>query len=445
MNPMFLPRNIFRAYDIRGIYGQDLTPEVFLLLGAALSERFSEVCVCSDTRLSSPALRLSLGAGLLGGGAKVVDAGAGPIGLAIYAAKHRKYAVGYVTASHLPPEWNGLKLYEPGGRPISLEDLEKLRERVEKGVVWRMNREAKMIIEESLLSSYSDYLKKLSRVTGNLKVVLDCGGGATSLVVPSLLRELGYEVVTINCDVDPLFSARGSEPTAETTSYLSDLIRRFHGDVGVAFDGDGDRVIFYDERGMPLTPEQAAVVMIKGHKVRRVIANVECSWLLDKFVKEAGGTVERVPVGRIYIIYKSLESYGGLGVESSGHYVAFDGANLDDGIASLLYFLEALVTLGGRASAHVPPPPLTKRVKLEVGDEKKFEIVERMKTRLVSRYRDVTTIDGVRVDLEEGWFLIRPSNTEPVIRVTIEAGDEAALKRLEELVYEELREAGVFL
>ncbi|MEM4790347.1 MAG: hypothetical protein QXP54_02925 [Thermofilum sp.] len=439
---MNLPKHIFRAYDVRGIYGQDLTPEIFLLLGAALSEQFSEFCTCSDTRISSPALRLSLIAGLLGGGAKVVDAGLGPIGLAIYAAKHRRYAVGYVTASHLPPEWNGLKLYEPGGRPISLEDLDRLRERVERGVSWRAKREAKVVIEESLLNSYSEYLRSLPRAAGNLRVVLDCGNGATSLVVPNLLRELGYEVITVNCDVDPLFSARGSEPTAEATSYLGDLVRRFQADVGVAFDGDGDRVIFYDEKGRPLTPEQAAVVMIKGHNVRRVIANVECSWLLDRFVKETGGTVERVPVGRIYIIYKSIEGYGGLGVESSGHYVTYEGANLDDGVASLLYFLEAVSALGGPVSSHVPPTPLARRLKLHVGDEMKFVIVERMKERLSSKYRDTTTIDGVRVDLEEGWFLVRPSNTEPVVRVTIEAGDEASLKRLEELVREELREAG---
>lgn len=439
---MGLPKHIFRAYDVRGVYGQDLTPEVFLLLGAALSEQFSEFCTCSDTRISSPALRFSLMAGLLGGGAKVVDAGSGPIGLAIYAAKHLKHAVGYVTASHLPPEWNGLKLYEPGGRPISLEDLEKLREKVEKGVTWRARREARVVVEEGFLSKYSEYLRSLPRATGNLKVVLDCGNGATSLVVPNLLRELGYDVITVNCDVDPLFSARGSEPTPEATSYLGDLVRRFQADLGVAFDGDGDRVIFYDERGRPLTPEQAAVVMIKGHEVRRVIANVECSWLVDKFVREVGGTVERVPVGRIYIIYKSIDGSGGLGVESSGHYVTYDGANLDDGVASLLYFLEAVSALGGPVSSHVPPAPLTRRLKLHVGDEKKFIIVEQLKKRLASKYREVTTIDGVRVDLENGWFLVRPSNTEPLVRVTIEAEDEASLKRLEDLVREELREAG---
>lgn len=373
----------------------------------------------------------------------MVDAGEGPIGLAIYAAKHRRYPVGYVTASHLPPEWNGLKLYEPGGRPISLGDLEKLREKVERGVVWRVSRGSRIDFEETLLASYVDYLKRLPRAGGGLRVVLDCGNGATSLVVPNLLRELGYEVITINCDVDPLFSARGSEPTPESTSYLGDVVRKFRGDVGVAFDGDGDRVIFYDENGRHLTPEQAAVVMIKGHGVRRVIANVECSWMLDRFVKESGGVIERVPVGRIYIIYKSLRDSGGLGVESSGHYVAYDGANLDDGIASLLYLLEALSKLGGTLSSHIPPAPLTRRLKLEVGDEKKFEVIERVKEKLTSKFKEVTTIDGVRVDLEEGWFLVRPSNTEPVIRVTIEAANEESLRQIEGLVYKELREAGV--
>jgi phosphomannomutase len=439
---MSLPRHIFRAYDIRGVYGKDLTPEAFLRVGAALARWSDRFFVCSDTRLSSPPLRLALSAGLLGAGASVVDAGEGPIGLAIYASKHLRYSVGYVTASHLPYEWNGLKLYYPGGVPISLEKLEELWRQASGTLSWKASREARYE-RASYLESYMEFLRRLPRESGGLKVVVDCGNGAASLVVPELLRELGYQVVAVNCDVDPVFSVRGSEPTPEATSYLGDLVQKFGGDLGVAFDGDGDRVIFYDEKGRALAPEQVAVVMINGHRVKKVVANVECSSLIDRYVEGIGGSVERVPVGRIYIIYKSLDGVEGLGVESSGHFVTYSGANLDDGIASLLYLLEALRKLGGKLSSHVPPMPLSKRLKFEVGDERKFEIVEKLKESLASRYEKVVTVDGVRVDLSEGWFLVRPSNTEPVIRVTLEAESEESLRAMESLVLEELRRAGL--
>lgn len=439
---MSLPRHIFRAYDIRGIYGKDLTPEVFLRVGAALAKWSDRFCVCSDTRLSSPPLRLALSAGLLGAGASVMDAGEGPIGLAIYLSKHLKYSAGYITASHLPYEWNGLKLYYPGGEPISLDKLNELWRQASGELSWGLSREVRYE-RVSYLESYAEFLRGLPKESGELRVVVDCGNGATSLIVPKLLRELGYQVVAVNCDVDPMFSVRGSEPTPEATSYLGDLVQRLGGDLGVAFDGDGDRVIFYDERGHALAPEQVAVVMINGHRVKRVVANVECSSLVDRYVESIGGSVERVPVGRIYLIYKALKGVEGLGVESSGHFVTYSGANLDDGITTLLYLLEALGKLGGKLSSHVPPMPLSKRLKFEVGDEKKFEIVEKLKENLASKYRRVTTIDGVRVDLDEGWFLVRPSNTEPVIRVTLEAESTEGLKTLESLVKEELRRAGL--
>lgn len=437
---MAVPVNIFRAYDIRGIFGKDLTPDVAALIGGALSNfEKSEYCVCHDVRFSSPVLSKGLIAGLTGAGSNVVDAGVGPIGMAIFASKHLGYHVAYVTASHLPPEWNGFKLFRGGGEPICLGDIEKIRRIVENGVKWSGLDSYGRVRSREILPEYYEFLHKIGNHKGGLKVVVDCGNGTASLVVPSLLRDLGYEVYTVNCDVDPRFPARGSEPTPENTGYMENVIKAYKADLGVSFDGDGDRVIFFDERGRALTPEQSAVVMLNALGKADVAANVECSSIVDRAVAGRGGKVVRVPVGRIYMILDAVKSGVELGVESSGHFVAYKGINLDDGIVSLLFMLETAEKLGKPLSSFAPPMPPVRKLKLEVPDERKFALIEALKEKYMNEFDKVTTLDGVRVDTENGWFLIRASNTEPVVRVTIEAEDAKSLSELEEKVMNDIR------
>lgn len=439
---MRFPVNIFRAYDIRGVYGKDLTPDIAAVIGGALSNlEKGEYCVCHDTRFSSPALSRALASGLAGAGSNVVEAGPGPIGMAIYASKHAGYHVAYVTASHLPPEWNGVKLFRPGGEPICLGDIERIRRIAEEGVSWADISSQGRITARKLLPEYHDFLRGIGKHEGGLRVVVDCGNGAAALVVPKLLRDMGYTVYTVNCDVDPRFPVRGSEPTIENTGYMSAVIRAFGADVGVSFDGDADRVIFFDERGEPLTPEQAAVVMLSSLGKVDVAANVECSSIVDRAVAERGGRVIRVPVGRIYMVLDAMKAGAGLGVESSGHFVTYGGVNLDDGVVSLLSMLESLEKIGKPLSSLKVPMPPMKKLKVEVPDEEKFRVVERLKEKYSSEFGKVTTIDGVRVDLDRGWFLVRASNTEPVVRVTIEAESEEEIARIEKRVLDDLHAA----
>jgi phosphomannomutase len=436
-------RNIFRAYDIRGIFGEDLTPTVAVKIGGALSKHFPGVyCVCSDLRSSSQALKMALSSGLLGSGQNVVDAGLGPIGMAIYATKHLGHHVAYVTASHLPPEWNGIKLFKPNGLPICEEDLEKLAETVEREDFWvKAGGEGKYVTRD-VLSEYYDFLLKVPKKTSRkLKIVVDCGNGAASLVVPRLLRDLGHDVIGINCDVDPLFRVRGSEPTPETTSFMGKLIRDFNADLGVSFDGDGDRALFFDEKGNTVTPEQAALVMLKAAPPGDVVANVECSSVVERFVQDRGGKVVKVPVGRIHMIFQAMKSNIVLGVESSGHYIPYGGVNLDDGILAVLQLIEALGTLDAPLSSLLVPMPLLRKIKIEISDEVKFRVVDWLKNTYLSKYEKVSTIDGVRVDLEDGWFLVRASNTEPAIRVTIESNNTEGLDRIEKMVRKDIEQA----
>ncbi len=434
---MELPTHIFRAYDVRGVYGSDLTPDIMARIGGAVSNyRKAVYAVGADFRFSSPILKPALMAGLTGAGSGVVDIGYVPIGVAMYSTMHLGYGMAYVTASHLPPEWNGVKLSGPGAQLMYSGDIYAIRDIFLRGVEWSGIGGTGDYERRDVVPEYIRFVEKTTGSRGGLKILLDCGNGAASLFVARLLRDLGHEVYTVNCDIDPRFPGRGSEPSPNTLGLTARLTRELGVDFGVAFDGDGDRTVFIDEKGRVLSAEQAAIIMLKGNGVGDVVANVECSRILERYVGEHGGRVTRVPVGRTYMVLEMRKGGYVLGVESSGHYVAYGNANMDDGVMTLLFFAEAVEKLGRPLSSHVVPMPLRKKLKLEVGDEEKFLLVEMLKEFFRARYGRVDTIDGVRVDFERGWILVRASNTEPVVRVTIEAEDEEELSRLERIVRE---------
>ncbi|RLE84790.1 MAG: hypothetical protein DRJ41_02470, partial [Thermoprotei archaeon] len=222
----------------------------------------------------------------------------------------------------------------------------------------------------------------------------------------------------------------GSEPRSDRISLLSNTVREVKADFGVAFDGDGDRTLFVDEKGRPLSAEQAAIVMLEGMGKGNVVANVECSMVLSEYVNSYGGEVYRVPVGRTYMIREIVKTDAILGVESSGHYVVWRNLNMDDGILTLIYFSKAVSRLSGSISEVVPSMYPIERINLEVDDRIKFDIVKRVGKILEKEFGYVDMTDGIRVNLEKGWVLIRPSNTEPLIRITIEARNAEALKRI---------------
>ncbi len=439
---MELPRHIFRAYDIRGVYGIDITPDIAARIGGAVANYLETTyAVGGDFRFSTPILKSSIISGLLGAGSDVVDIGQAPIGVAMYSTKHLGYGMAYVTASHLPPEWNGVKLSGPRARLMYKDDVYAIRDIFLGEVKWSKLGSTGSYERRDVIPEYLSFVKKTTGSKGGLRILLDCGNGATSIIAPQLLRDLGHEVYTVNCDVDPRFPGRGSEPTPDALGVTAKLVRHLGVDFGVAFDGDGDRTVFIDEKGRVLSAEQAAIIMLKGNGVGSIVANVECSRILERYVGEHGGRVARVPVGRTYMVLEMEKGDYVLGVESSGHYVAYSNANMDDGIMTLLFFVEAVEKLGGPLSSHVVPMPLRRKLKLEVGDEEKFAVVEKLKKVFLEEYGSVDTIDGVRVDFEKGWILVRPSNTEPVVRVTIEAEDETELSRLEAMIKEAIARA----
>ena len=427
-------RRIFRLYDIRGVYGVDLTPEVMARVGVAVS-KFHLGCyaVGHDIRASSPVLHRAFISGLMAGGSSVIDVGEVPIGAIMYASLHRGLSGAYITASHLPPEWNGVKLFRAGGNPMVGDDIVGIRDLYFSNLSYG---ESGYYARLDVLPEYSEFI--LSRASSSgLRVVVDCGNGAAALVAPRILRDAGHHVVALNSDVDPRFPGRGSEPEPSKLGELRNEVVRWKADFGIAFDGDGDRTVFVDDRGRVLTAEQAAVVMLEGMGYGDIVANVDCSMILEEVVEARGGRVYRVPVGRTFMVREVAKRNAVLGVESSGHYVVWKNLNMDDGLLTMLYLAEAASRLG-RISDAVPPAYPVVRVKVPAPDEVKFEVVSKLAEELAASYR-VETIDGVKVWMEEGWVLARPSNTEPVVRVTSEAHSLEAARRLAESMVEEVK------
>ncbi|RLE72796.1 MAG: hypothetical protein DRJ37_02005, partial [Thermoprotei archaeon] len=258
------------------------------------------------------------------------------------------------------------------------------------------------------------------------------------------LREIGHTVIEINCEIDAKFPGRGAEPEPEKLGELSRAVVENNADLGMAFDGDGDRVVFVDRNGRILSAEQIAVIMLAGGVKGDVVANVECSSVLDEYVSSYGGKVYRVPVGHTFMVRKVVETGAVLGVEKSSHFSVPLNPLIEEGILTSIYFIECLAKLGDRISEYIPEVRPIKRLKIPVEEEIKFEVAERVKEKILERFEDVDTIDGVRVNLDQGWFLIRPSNTEPLIRITSEGVNEKEtyklLKIAEDIVLKVLKD-----
>jgi len=431
--------HIFRAYDIRGIYNEDLLPEFFVEIGLAAAERLGGKCLVGmDVRASSPVLYEALIAGLRAGGVKVLDAGTIPIGALLYGCcKMEEGFSAYITASHLPPEWNGVKFYFAGGLGVEPEDNYELRDAFLKGNYRRLPWEGVgERVRVDLLSEYLEFLLESFKLEG-LKVGLDCGNGATVLTAPRAFRGAGATVKGVNCFVDPSFPGRGAEPRPENIKELSELVVSRGLDFGVAYDGDGDRGLFVDKDGRYLYPEEVVMIIIEGLKLRgSVVTTVDASKVLEDYCRERGLKLIRVPVGHNYVIRKVREAEAVVGVEHSGHILVpgmLDRGKpfaVDDALWASMKFAEAYLQLGGSFKEFLPERYVYRSLKVRVGEREKVRVVEWLKERLMSMYGEVETVDGVKVDLGDAWALVRPSNTEPVVRISVEAKEEAKASRL---------------
>jgi phosphomannomutase len=426
--------SIFRAYDIRGIYGKDLTKEVMKKIGMAVGTYTpGNFTVGRDFREHSDELEDAFVSGVVSTGSNVRTVGTCPASLCVFANWRLKNNVAaYVTASHLPAEWNGIKFFHQDGVGF-FEDENKQLEKIHKSGPFRKGTGSVEKVEGAE-QEYIRFIKKRI-VPKSLKVVVDFGNGAACLIVPKILKEFDLEAKYLYDWPDPTFPNRDPEPKPETLTELSKRVVKEKADLGIAFDADGDRALFVDEKGKVMMAEQSAVFFLRDlMKTQKgpVVANIECSSLIDEEAGKYGQQVFRIPVGHTFLVQQTKAHKAVLGVEKSGHICVPKFYWFDDAIINSVYMIEIVSKLGRRVSELIleMPKEFFDRTEIASTDENKFGIVEKVKVQAKEKYAKITTIDGVRVDFPDSWALIRASNTSPMLRLTVEAKTEARLVEL---------------
>ncbi len=441
--------SIFRAYDIRGIYGKTLNEEIAWKIGAAIGSLLKEgekVIVGRDGRLSSEVLEKKLIEGILSTGVNVVDIGMVPTPVLYFASAFLKGNLGVmVTASHNPPEWNGFKICDGNGFVIESEKIQEIRKLVSKGEFKKG--EGSLEEYKKILDDYSNFVLSLIDVSKKLKVAIDCGNGMASTLVPRLFKKLGFKTIVINEKIDGNFPGRGPDPTKEgALDELAKRIREENADFGVAFDGDSDRVVFVDENGnLPKSGGDLIIIFsehyVKSGKGSKIVFDVACPKIVEQKIKEIGGIpiVERV--GHSFIVRRMKEEDAVFGGEYSFHYYFKEIPGFDDAIFASLKFAEILSKADKSFSQLLSEIP-TYYYKYDIGfecpDEKKFKVIERLREALKREGLKVIEIDGAKAFFEDGWILWRASNTRPKILIFVEGKNEESLNRLIKLAEEKL-------
>jgi len=453
---------IFREYDIRGVVGRDLTPELAERIGRAygsLAVRAGAkaVAVGRDGRTSAMQMRAALLKGLLGCGLDVVDIGVCPTPLLYYALFTLPVGGGVmITASHNPPEYNGFKLCL-GKDSMHGEAIQALKDDIDKGdfVTGQGT-----VSEHPIIPDYMAYIKtSFAHVkAGKLHVVVDCGNGMGGLVGPAALRLLGCRVTGMYEEVDGLFPNHDPDPTVEGN--LKDLIKKVRetkADAGIAYDGDADRIGAVDEHGNILWGDKLLVLYARDILTAKpgstVISEVKASQILYDDIRRRGGRPIMWKTGHSLIKAKMKTEKAALAGEMSGHMFFADRYfGYDDAIYASCRLIEILAAAARPLSgllSDLPTTSVTPEIRVNCPDAGKFDLVTKVKARLMERaksgnqpkelkIREVITIDGVRVVFEDGWGLIRASNTQPALVLRFEASSPERLTAIRTMIETEL-------
>lgn len=453
---MIIPESIFRAYDIRGVYGKDLTEEVSMGIGRAfgtyLGGKGKEIVAGRDVRLSGNILKSAFVRGVLSTGCHVQDIGIVPTPVLYFTiVRHEKDGGVMVTASHNPPEWNGFKLCRERGLLIAQGmGMEEIKE-ITVAERFRLGPPGKLGRYDRALSEYSNFVSSKIEMKRKLRVAIDLGNGSCTVIAPELFRNLDLEVVALNTEPDGNFPAHLPEPTEEALDELKKIVVREGADFGVGYDGDGDRALFIDEKGRIVPGDTALVILARPYLERRkgakVVYEVSCSSSVEEMIRAYGGVPVVTRVGHAYIMDKMVQEDALLGGEVSSHIYFADVYGFDDAVYASLKMAELLSKTDRKLSEIVdaiPRYPSTPVRNYDCPDEKKFKVVEKLKEEFKKIGYKISTIDGVKVIEQNGWFLVRASNTLPQIRMVAEAKSEAELKRLtslaERMILEKVQE-----
>jgi phosphomannomutase/phosphoglucomutase len=436
-----VPKSIFRQYDVRGIVDEQLTPDFARALGRAFAtvawDRLGHaptLAVGRDNRPSGPALSQGVRLGIADAGGTAVDVGTLPTPALYFAVSALETDGGVqVTGSHNPPEFNGFKMVL-GGDAFHGDDILDLWE-VITAERWR-SAKGKETTDSSVLQRYREAIVSRNKLERPVKVVLDCGNGVGSVIAVSTLQALGAEVTPLFCESDGTFPNHHPDPTVpENLEDIQEAVRRTGAELGIALDGDADRIGAVDESAQIIWGDQLLVIFGRDAVQRfgpgtPVIFDVKCSEVLPAALKEAGANPVMWKTGHSLIKSKMKELKAPLAGEMSGHmFFGGDYLGFDDAIFAAARLLEIVSRRPFGLATHLADLPktfATPEMRVDAPEAEKFAIVERAAQHFASLY-PVNTIDGVRITFPKGWGLVRASNTQAILVLRFEATDSAAL------------------
>ena len=432
-------KKLFGTSGIRGLIGSEVTCELALNVGKSLAYYLGNegtVVLGYDTRTTNEMLDQAICAGLLESGVDVIKIGMVPTPLVGYATEKLDADAGIMlTASHNPSPYNGIKLWNKNGMAYTSSQEAKIEEiyanRDYVSVTW--DKVGKLHVNEEIKGQYIDDLVDMVEIKEGLKVVIDCASGAGSEISPLVFRKAGCDVTTLNSQPDGFFPGRNPEPNEENLQTLMKTVVAIGADLGIAHDGDADRMITVDEKGN-VSPFDSLLALISKEFDGDIVTTVDAGLCMDESVN---GKVLRTKVGDVNVAEVIIEENASFGGEPSGTWLHPDFCMCPDGILSGLRMAE-IVSRDGKLSdllAQIPSYPNI-REKITCSAEAKIKVMENMEELLTSAFddvREVNSIDGVRLTFEDGsWVLVRPSGTEDYVRITLESRDAERAESIKE-------------
>ncbi len=454
MAGIYVDPDMFRAYDIRGVVGQSLSDPVVHRIGQAIGTYLRHtgpariVVVGRDARLSSPSYQQAMIAGLTSTGVDVLDIGLVPTPVMYFAVKYFHTDGGVmITASHNPPQFNGIKVRQ-GTRPLVSEALQEVYRLATSGPFDSANGTIRSV---DAIGPYISTVSSKFHLPSPLKVVADFGNGCAGLVAPAVLTNIGCQVTPLYEQPDGSFPNHHPDPMKEEN--LADAkakVLATGADAGLAFDGDGDRLGIVDDRGRTVTPNDFLALLARQqlptHKGANIVFEVKVSQVLIDEVARLGGQLIMTRVGYPFILAAMREHAALFGGEMSGHYYFNDpDIDFDDGTFASCMLMQMLAESGRRLSDMVdslPHHPSTPELVVPCPDSDKFALVEQLRQHYM-REHTVIDIDGARVIFPDGWGVVRASNTEPRLTLRFEAQTQQALQRIMADFREQLQQRGL--
>lgn len=440
---------VFKAYDIRGVVPDEFNADLARRIGAAAARVFDgeAIVVGRDVRPSSQELVRAFAEGVTSEGVDVVHVGLSSTDMMYFSSGVLNLPGAMFTASHNPPQYNGIKLCRAGAVPVSIDSgLGDIRDLIASDELSPSGSKGNER-EEDLLSRYADHVRSFIDLSllRPLKVVIDAANGMAGHVVPAVFEELPFELVPLYFELDGTFPNHPPDPSnAENLADLRSAVRENQADLGLAFDGDADRMFVVNEHGESVRSSLIAAVVaarvLEKEPGATILYNLICSRIVPETVREHGGEAIRTRVGHSFIKQRMAETGAAYGAEHSGHYYFRENFRADSGLVAALILLEAVSLAEAQLSEVLAPYDRyvqSGEVNFEVDDQD--AVLERVEDEFRGR-GELDHTDGLTVELEGAWFNLRPSNTEPVIRLNVEAEKEDEMARLRDEVAELVRE-----